>query len=122
MATKQEEQRQSDINDRNLDLRTAICSAYACVQGQDCINTFAAFTIEDAIDQQIEVIEGKDSSRRPNLLHRVERIKNDLLSSADEIKKLPPEAFIMTDANEQVNTPEEPPSDEDTGLRTTETA
>jgi len=91
----------------SFDLRRAVASAYAFVKGNESVQSFSSFTFEDAMDAQIERIEGKDTQARPNALHRIDKIENDLVDAANKIKSLPPELFNDQDASTNVNTPPE---------------
>lgn len=86
--------------------RRAFENAYAALLGQQNINSFAAFTFEEAVDQQIERIEGKGTTIRPNLLVRVDRIESQLLQAVEEMRKVPPDQFIERKPEEDVNTDE----------------
>ncbi len=95
----------------NLEIRRSLASAYGFVQGQQSVQSFAALTLEELYDQQIERIEGADSENRPNELHRVDKLEQDLLRAVEKIKSLPANAFIehneSTDVNTDPNVPEE---------------
>jgi hypothetical protein len=96
--TDQKDQEQS------LELRKAIASAYAFVEGQKAVQSFSALTFEDLVDQQIEQIEGKGTALRPNMLDRLDAIKNGVASAIEKIKQMPPEAFAKPDPQNDVNT------------------
>ncbi len=89
---------------RNLKERTALGDAYSTLLGQQTIQAFSAFTFEEAIDAQIERIEGKGTSRRPNLLERVDRVEQSTLQAINVLKKVPPEDFLEPDDATDVNT------------------
>jgi hypothetical protein len=91
----------------SFELRRSVANAYAFVKGRESVQSFSSFTFEDALDAQIERIEGKDSDLRPNELHRVEKIKNDIVSAAQKIKSLPSQFFNKADPSTDVNTPPE---------------
>lgn len=90
---------------QNLELRVALSDAYASIEGQKAVQSFNAITFEDLADQQIQRIEGADTQMRPNELHRVQRVLNNVLQAVAKIKALPPEAFAKQDQNRDVNTP-----------------
>lgn len=100
-ADKNEEQRISQLH---LSQRRAINNAYGSLLADQNTQTFVTFTFEDAVDLQIERIEGDTEGQlRPNLLQRVDRIEGTLLQAVEQIKKIPPEQFL--EPNEQdVNT------------------
>lgn len=93
--------------DLSFELRRSVASAYAFVKGREAVQSFSSYTFEDALDAQIERIEGKGTDLRPNALHRVERIKNDIISAATKIRSLPPQFFNKADPSTAVNTPPE---------------
>ncbi len=84
--------------------RQALNNAYAALEGQKTSQSFAAFTFEEAVDQQIELIEGSGTQLRPNELERVEKLKTELVSAVAQLKEVPPEQFLEPDADEDVNT------------------
>ena len=90
--------------EQNLELRKAIAGAYAFIEGQKSVQSFAALTFEDLVDQQIERIEGKGTALRPNVLDRVTAIENNVKNAVDKIKKLPSNAFAKPDSKNDVNT------------------
>ncbi len=108
MATnKQEQNKQQADQERNQRQRESLQNAYAALLGQQSVQSFTSFTFEEAMDGHIEVIEGKDSKLRPNELHRVERVKNNVLRAIEEIKKIDPSEFVKADSVKDVNTPPE---------------
>lgn len=96
-----------NVQNQNLELRTSIADAYSFVEGQKSVQSFTAVTFEDLVDQQIERIEGKGTTTRPNMLTRVDQLEARLKASVDKLKKLPAEAFSQTDPENDVNTPPE---------------
>jgi len=97
--TDQQQQQQ------NLDLRKAISDAYAFVEGQKSVQTFSALTFEDLLDQQIELISGKGTTLRPNMLDRIAALQTTLTNAIQKIKALPPDAFAKADPQNDANTP-----------------
>lgn len=85
--------------------REIVANAYAFVEAQKSVQTFAALTPEDLMDRFIERVSGKDTQARPNVLNRYKKIKQDILSSIEKIKAMPPEAFRKASKKEDVNTP-----------------
>lgn len=107
MATEEEKGRDQQVQAQNLKEREALGRAYGALVGQQNLQAWSAFTFEDAVDNQIEEIEGKSTQKRPNQLDRVDRIEQDALSSIARLKDVPPEKFIEPDPDTDVNTPEE---------------
>ena len=103
-ATSNGEQSQASFNEQ---LRSALNDAYAALEGQRSLESFSAFTFEDAADLLIERISGDDTPNRPNLLHKTERINNTLQASVAKILSLKPSAFAEASKTTDVNTPPE---------------
>ena len=91
----------------HLRQRQAVNNAYASLQGQQVADSFSVFSFEDAMDAQIELIEGKDTQQHPNMLNRTEKIRNDLSRAVTELKTLSPEMFLDANMANAVNTPED---------------
>jgi len=98
-----EEQRLSRFHIRQ---RRALNNALGSMLGTQASKTFQAFTFEDAVDLQIESIEGQGSQLRPNRLVRVDKIEQELLKAVAELKEVPPEQFLEHDPEDDVNTEE----------------
>lgn len=81
--------------------------AVGAVQGRQVAESFFAVTYEELADQQIERIEGKGTTTRPNALERLDKIESDLLNAISQIRDIPPENFILADQTRDVNTPVE---------------
>ena len=97
-----------------LQQRQAVNNAYAALEGQAIADSFAAFTFEEAVDAQIERIEGASTAIRPNLLDRTEAVRQNLKNAVKQIKAVPPEKFLDIERDNAVNTsPEDPLSDEE---------
>lgn len=108
MTTQAEENEEKRIQQLHLQQRRAINNAYASLLGEQNIQTFLAFTFEDAVDLQIERIEGDTEGQlRPNLLERVDRIEGELLKAVELLKQIPPEQFLEPDEEQDVNTEEQ---------------
>jgi len=85
--------------------RSALDGAYAALLGQQSTQTFLAFTFEEAVDAQIQHIEGKGSTpRHPNQLDRVQYIRDQLITAVAQVKKIDPSKFRLQDAQHDVNT------------------
>lgn len=85
--------------------RTALNNAYSTIAGQQSVQSFTAFTFEEAVDAQLELIEGKGTDIRPNLLDRVDRVEEEVKAAVAKIKDIPPEQFLDADEQRDVNTP-----------------
>lgn len=86
----------------------ALNDAYAQLESEKAIQSFNAFTFEEALANQIERIEGESTKIRPNELDRTERIYQNLVKAVEELKQVPPEKFLTKDNARDVNTPENP--------------
>jgi hypothetical protein len=104
MASEQDENQEADAQARQLRQRTSLNNAYASIAGRQSVGTFLSFTFEEAMDLQIERIEGESTQLRPNLLDRVDRIEQEVISTVDQLKNVPDEAFQEADEDEDVNT------------------
>lgn len=108
MPTDKQEQAQEEQDQaRNTRFRESLANAYAALQAEKTIQSFSAFTLEEALDAQIDRIEGKGTKLRPNELDRVDRILNQVIQAVDQLKSLPPESFSKPDQSSDVNTPEQ---------------
>jgi hypothetical protein len=108
MADNREEGQEESVQERNTRLREALSNAYTALQAEKSVQSFGAFTFEEAMDAQIERIEGKGTQLRPNELDRVNKILNQVRDAITQVKALPPEAFAKPKEGEDVNSnPEE---------------
>jgi hypothetical protein len=107
MASEQDKGVANKDQQQNLREREAINDAYSALLGQQNIQTWAAFTFEEAVDAQIEAIEGKSTDKRPNQQERVDRIEQSVLQAIKTLKDTPPEQFTEHDPSTDVNTARE---------------
>ncbi len=105
---RQEEAQAESVQDRNTRLRESLANAHAALQAERVVQSFSAYTFEEALDTQIERISGAGTQLRPNELDRVDRILSQVSEAVDQIKALPPEVFVKPNQDEDVNTPESP--------------
>jgi len=89
-------------------LRRSVASAYAFVQGQETTESFSALTFEECLDAQIQRIEGPGTDIRPNVLDRIKKVKEDILSAISQIKQLPDSFFKTPNDGEDAVTSQEP--------------
>ena len=92
-------------DDLALQLRISVNNAYAYVRGQESVQSFLAVTFEDLAAQQIQRLSGKGTATRPNYIDRIRKVEQDIISAAQKIKQVPPDAFLAPDNNRDVNTP-----------------
>lgn len=93
--------------DQIREYRRIVSAAVAELRSEEFNNSLAALTIEDAVDQQIELLVGTSDPNRLSQLQRVDRVKDDLLRNIQAMKDTPPEYFLRADLDGDVNTPEE---------------
>lgn len=104
MATEEEKGQSQAAQAKNLKEREALGKAYAALVAQESIQSWTAFTFEEAMDRQIEAIEGASTQKRPNQLERVDRIEQEAISAIARIRELPPEQFLEPSEDNDVNT------------------
>jgi hypothetical protein len=102
-----EQGEQDAKQEQTIRQRIALDNAYAALLGEQTNQTFAAFTFEEALDLQIEQIQGAGDDAHPNLLNRVERIRSQLLQAVEQIEQVDPSQFQQID-DQAVNTPVDP--------------
>lgn len=86
--------------------RSGLNDAYAAIVGQSAVQSFSAFTFEEAADALIENIEGKDSQVHPNQLNRVEAVRANLEKIVEQVRTIDPSEFRLPEQKEDVNTSE----------------
>lgn len=92
------------LQSENLELRKALNDAYAALEGQKSLQSFASFTFEDALDQQVQRIEGAATLARPNELDRVQRVLRNVLSAVAAVRSRPDDAFVDPSSSRASNT------------------
>lgn len=105
MATREEENQEEQRQLQSIRQRESLNNAYAALLGQQSVQSFTAFTFEEALDRTIERIEGEDSELHPNQLKRVARIRDNVLRAIEEIREVDPQEFRLSDSAQDVNTP-----------------
>jgi hypothetical protein len=96
----------AQLQQQNLDLRTALSDAYAAVQGAATTQSFSAITFEELANAQIQRINGPSTQQRPNVLDSIQAVLNNLTQAVAKIQAMPPESFVEPDADDDVNTPD----------------
>jgi hypothetical protein len=69
-----------------ISLRDTAARAYAFVKGNETIEGFAAFTFEEALQKQLDLLEGKDGTR--SAVGQVEKLQSDLTAVVDGLKEV----------------------------------
>lgn len=104
VATKDQENEEKRLQQLHASQRRAVNNAYAMLLADANIQTFLAYTFEEAVDAQIERIEGESTLLRPNQKDRAKRILDEVVKAAEELKKIPPDQFLDKDEERDVNT------------------
>lgn len=91
--------------DQNLQLRTALDDAYAYIEGQKSVQTWSAYTFEEALQDQINDLVGPDTPNRPNLYNRITKIGTAVQQAVTQIMSMPDSSFTDSDPSTDVNTP-----------------
>jgi len=86
--------------------RRVVSAAVGALRSAEVNNSFAAITLEEVVDQAIELIEGDPGAgtTKPNKLLRADTIKRDLDNAIEGIRATDPDLFRVRNANEDVNT------------------
>lgn len=106
MPSKQQQAQEESSQARSERQRTALNNAYAVVIADQATQAFLNFGFEEAIDLQIEEIEGEGTELRPNKLTRLDRIEQQVTAAVEQLKAIPDEAFQVADEVEDANTAE----------------
>lgn len=85
--------------------RRAFNDAYSAIVAEQAVVSFMSYSFEDALNDQIQRIEGETVGVRPNELDRVAKIEDELTQAITLIKTLPPDSFRYADESNDVNTP-----------------
>jgi hypothetical protein len=88
--------------------RKVVAAAVGALRSAEVNNSFSSFTLEEAVDQAIERIEGSPRGTRPNKLTEIDRIKQDLDNAIEGIRATNPDDFRPSDPTQDVNTEPEP--------------
>lgn len=110
-APSQQYNKDAGTLDQNEELRRVIGTSFAAVAGRQNSESLYAITYEELANAQIERITGQGTDVRPNELERVNKVEGDLLSIVEKIRAMPPESFIMSDPDRDVNTSASPPDE-----------
>ena len=105
MATNKETNKSAKDNKRSIRQREGLQNAYAVLIGEQNVQSFTAFTLEEAMDALIEDIEGADTEIHPNALKRVDRIRDNVIKAVEEIRNVDPSLFVLKNEEKDVNTP-----------------
>jgi hypothetical protein len=101
--TSKTQDEEENLQGSHLRQREALNNAYAALLSQKCLQSFQAFTFEEALDQQAKRIDGTSTQLRPNELAKVDRIEQQLLAAVTQLQQVPPEQFLAPKPGEDVN-------------------
>jgi len=104
MASKEQKGVDAEAQKTQLMQRAALNNAYSSLEGQKAIQSFLAFTFEEALQNQIDLIEGEGTVLRPNQIDQVKGIEENVIKAVSALKQIPPENFVRPDASKDVNT------------------
>ena len=104
MPSKEDKAAEAKKQQTNTKYRTQLNNAFAALEGQRSIDSFNAYTFEEALDDLIEQIEGDSTKIRPNKLDEVSRVEDEVAKVVASVKELPPEDFLDPDTSRDVNT------------------
>lgn len=96
---------------QNDEYRRIINQSLGAVLGRQTTESFYALTYEELCEAQIKRISDKGTDVRPSELERVDRVESELLNVVEQLRKLPPENFLLKDVARDVNTPVDPVAD-----------
>lgn len=91
------------------EFRRVVADALSELRSQEVRNAFSSLTLEELVDQHIEMLESTDDQKLGRLA-RLRKVKEDLLARIEAIKEVPPEAFRRSSSTD-AETPSEPGSD-----------
>jgi enoyl reductase-like protein len=88
----------------NLKMREVLARSYAFVRSREYTETVANITYEELLDKAIDRIEGTKgrSDVRSTRMDRVQKIKNEIESAVDTVKKLPPSYWAL-DSDDRID-------------------
>ena len=107
MADQEKARQEKEQQDKNLKMREALNNGYAALEGEKYTSSVLAFTFEEAVSQQIDRLEGAGSVIRPSAAERVDTVEAELLAAVEQIKQIPPEAFLIRNKARDVNSDEQ---------------
>jgi hypothetical protein len=95
---------QTKDNQDLIKYREAVSNSYAALRSEQSVNSFYAYTFDEALKGQLDRIK-VGTTNRPSLLNKVDSVLNTITAFHSAIKELPQEAFKMeSNTNKDVNT------------------
>lgn len=104
-----EERTESEVSrDQIRTFRRIVAAAVAEVRSQAIRTSYASLSLEELIDQHIELLEGTSDPLRRSRKSRVQKVYDDLSNNIEAIKNTPPSRFRRRDPASDANTPPDP--------------
>lgn len=95
----------ADQNDKTLrKYRRGIAAAIEFVRSREKTEGYTSIGLEELIDQQIEVLQGRQDIEKPSYKTRLEKLREDTEASIAGLKQTDPDAFRTPDPDQDVNT------------------
>lgn len=94
----------SQGRDQLRQFREVVAGAVGALRAQQQRDTFSSITIEELMDQHVELLTGTADPVRPSRLQRVQRIKAELDDNIEAMKATDPDLFRAHDPDTDVNT------------------
>jgi hypothetical protein len=104
-----EERTESDVSREQIrTFRRIVAAAVAEIRSQQIRDSYASLSLEELIDQHIELLEGTNDPLRKSRKQRVQKVYDDLANNIEAIKATPPSRFRRADRDADANTPPNP--------------
>lgn len=94
-----------EAQNRTVSLRHTVAQAYAFVKGSEAIESFSSYTYEEALQQQVDRLEGKGDVLMAATA-QISQIQEDLSKVCDYLAEAPQTIEEALEETENVNTPE----------------
>lgn len=102
----------SQGRDQLRQFREVVANAVGELRAQQQRDSFSSLSLEELMDQHVELLVGTSDTTRPSRLQRVQKIKADLDNNIEAMKATDPDLFRAHDPDSDVNTA---PDSEDQG-------
>lgn len=98
-------QTETEKNSKTLrKYRRSIAAAIEFIRSREKAESYTSISLEELIDQQIEVLEGRSGTEKPSYTQRLDSLHGEVIGAIQGLKQVPPEAFRVPDPNDDVNT------------------
>jgi hypothetical protein len=94
----------SRAREQQREFRRIIANAVGELRSNEIRDSYAALSLEELIDQQIDRLEGTNDTLNPSRLQRIQRIRQELADNIEAMKATPPSSFRRHDPDGDVNT------------------